>query len=306
MAIRYSDAMTNMLAGEFGLRQCINGSNITLFTGSQPTSANDTSGAAQPIISLTSSDGVYTPNVDAKWQATFSALSGSVDITSITVGGIQLLGGTVTGTSETELAAAAVVSINANSNNIGFKAESTGAVLVITAPFGSGDSLNAFQMVITTSGSITTTYNDSPSFNGSTYTVGVSSVNGLEFNVPVDGSGLPTPESVYYIAKKDGQTWSGKNGFGPATAQSDTIFSGITNNTSYTAGWGRICIDSLDTGLDATSGIDGYPRLDFSVGASNSDLIIQPTPVFYVNTTIGSEIETVINTFILKVKKNLG
>lgn len=182
MAIRFSDAATALIIGDTGLKGAITGSKIHFFSGSQPSSANDSSGTSQPIIAFTAS-------------------------------GL-----------------------------------------------------------------------------------------GLEFENPADGSGLTPPEDVFYIEKSSLQTWNGNNGFDSAGA----VFSGITDGSTYTAGWGRIIASVGDSGSDATSGTGGYVRVDFSIGTSNADCIMLPTPSFLVNTASGQEYESILSSFILKIKKNMS
>ncbi len=293
------------MAGDIGLRRAIYGSHITFFTGSQPASANSTIGSSQPIITFTKADGVYTPEVKASWQAEFSSVSGTATITSITVGGIELLSGEVSGDNITDIASSAAESINENVLNLNFTAFSSLGVLTVQAPKATGTKLNGLNLVVATSGTINTAYNDSPSNNGSPFVDGVDHENGLEFTYPQDGAGLSPAESVFYIEKPSGDVWSGLNGYGPATATKTALFAGITNGQTYTAGWGRICVDAGDTGFDATSGLDGYVRVDFSVGTSGADCIMLPSTSFLVNTALGNEIQSVINSFRLKLKKNM-
>jgi len=124
---------------------------------------------------------------------------------------------------------------------------------------------------------------------------------GMNFEAPADGATLTPAEAVYFIQKSLTETWNGKNGFDA----DGNVFAGITNGSTYQAGWGRVIVSAGDTGNDATSGTSGYVRLDFSVGAANADCIMLPNPSFLVNTTSGQEIESVMTNFILKINKQM-
>lgn len=298
MAIRLSDAAAILMLEDVGLRRAINGCNITLFTGSQPMSANDGAGSMQPIINFTKDDGVYTETKQATWSVSFSAVSGTVYIPSISVGGLILIEKTVSATSESILASTLAQEINEAATNLDFSAVATAGTLVITAPHGTGAAYNNAILEVSSSGSVTITFND-PSHNGGVFSAGVNHVNGLSFAYSEDDG------DSFSIKKDPSETWKGKNGYGPATSSIDSVYNGITNGNTYTAGWGRICVSEGDTGLDSTSGINGYIRIDFSVGSANADCIITPSPTFTVNTNSGQENESVFNQLKLNIAKKM-
>ena len=75
MAIRLSDAAAALTIGDTGLRGAINLCKIIFYTGAQPSSANDSIGSAQPIITFFAAGGLsFATPVDG------SALSPSEDI----------------------------------------------------------------------------------------------------------------------------------------------------------------------------------------------------------------------------------
>jgi len=301
VAIRYSDASLAKITGNSGLRQLVEGSKILMFTGAQPANPNQSAGTAQPIVAFTDDNGVYSAEVSAKWQFTLSGVSGTAGITSMAIGGVEILGTTATNTTATSIVEDTATAVNANVSNQGYNASFSGDSLVITAAKGSGGTLNALSLVIATTGTVTTTYDDT-AHTGAPSVIGVMSSNGLSFNVGADGSSLSPSFDGFFLQKKTGQTWKGRNGYD----SSNTLFSGITTGTSYSAGWGRICMSVNDTGLDATTGIDGYARIDFSVGSANADCIMLPAPSFFVETATGQEIESLINSFILKINRRMS
>jgi len=310
MAIRFSDAATALMAGDVGLRRALSGAHLVFYTGTQPTSGNSSIGTSQPIIAFTVNDGVYVADTKAQWKVTFTDTTANDTITSIKIGGaagtnsFDILGGTVTAsaTDDTTLAIQVAAAINANIANCDFTATSSSGVVTISAPKGSGTAFNSCLMVVAGSG-VTSTYDP---VGGGVFTTGVASSNGLTFGAPLDGASLSPAEDIFYIEKSSTETWKGKNGFGPATAAATAVFTGIVNGTTYTAGWARICASSGDDGSTATSGETGYIRVDFSVGTSGTDFVMSPTATFAVNTTSGAEIESVINSFRLKINKKMA
>jgi hypothetical protein len=294
MAIRYSDAATALQAGETGLRQALSNANITFFTGTQPTSANDSYGSSQPIINFTLADGVLTNETKTVWETTLSGLTGTAGFSSIKVGGFEILGATITSTTLPLILTAVCNQINDYQGNLGFSATNDGATKIqVIAPKGTGANYSGVAIAYTTSGTITAT-------GTAITTAGVAAVNGLTFNPPSNN----TIDVTYDLSKPASETWSGSNGYGPATAVATAAFGGIVNGTTYTAGWGRILCSASDDGSTATSGATGYIRVDFSIGTSGTDFIMSPAATFTVNTT--TPVVTSINSFTLQVAKNLA
>ena len=108
MAIRFSDAAAAMLAGDTGLRLGISNFYLDFFVGTQPTYANDAE-AGQKIISFrkaTAGVDVFIADTQAQWKVTLSGTSGS--LTTVKIGGFDVLGGTIAfATTLTALATAA-------------------------------------------------------------------------------------------------------------------------------------------------------------------------------------------------------
>lgn len=300
MAIRLSDAAAALMAGDVGLRRALANAHMVFYTGSQPSSANSGIGTSQPIVAFTVDDGVLTEETLANWEVVLSGIAGTAGLSSLTLDNMEILGSTVTNTTLAGLADDLADAVNAFIGNAGVTATSDGVdTVTIVAPKGSGASWNSMVLAATESGTVTATESSA----GAVTVSGVAGVNGLTFDVQADGADLVPAETNFYIAKPSGVTWKGKNGFGPADAAATAVFTGIVDGSSYTAGWGRICASPGDDGEGATSGESGYIRLDFSVGTTSQDFIISPSASLTVNTTGGSEIESIINTFKLKVSK---
>jgi hypothetical protein len=297
MAIRFSDAATALMAGDVGLRRALANATVTFFTGDQPASANTGYGSAQPIISFTKDDAVYTPNIEQTWKVTFSTYTPTTTIDTVKIDNLDILGGATSFGADIATGCAAIAAaINANIYNCDFTATATATEVIVKAPRASGAFFNSGVLTVTkTGGTLTATVNG-------VITTGVTGGNGLTFDTPAEN----VDTLSFDLVKPTAQTWKGKNGFGPATSAATAVFSGIATGTTYTAGWGRITCDSGDSGSTATSGASGYVRVDFSVGTSGTDFIMSPAATFTVNTTSGSEIETTLNSFRLRVKKNMA
>jgi hypothetical protein len=325
MAIRFSDAATALQAGDAGLRRALANCSLTFFTGTQPTSANDSYGSSQPIISFTNADGVLTADVPAVAVYDLTGWTTADTLTSITVASYEVLGTAATTINFTNYATAtlAAAAVAAQINNylgaIDFTASSSGATFTIYAPKNSGAVFNNAAVIVTgvcasaghiKSGGTPETANATPyTFTGNGRfgnatgggTVGVAAANGLTFMAPANN----TTDLTYDLIKPTSEVWKGKNGMGPADAAlATTPYSGIVDGTTYTAGWGRLLCSAGDSGSAATSGTTGYVRVDFSVGTSGTDFIMSPAATFTVN--IATPIETTINTFTLQVAKNLA
>jgi hypothetical protein len=300
MAIRLSDAAAALMAGDVGLRRALADAHMVFYTGTQPSSANSGIGTAQPIVAFTLDDSVMTEETLATWEIVFSGLTGTAGLSALTLDNIEILGATVTNTALGTIADDVATQINSFIGNAGVTAVSDSVdTVTVTAPKGSGAFWNSAVIAGTESGTVTCTETG----GGAVVVTGVTAVNGLTFDVAADGADLVPAESNFYIAKPAGVTWKGKNGFGPADAVATAVFTGITDGNSYTAGWGRICASPGDDGSGATADANGYIRLDFSIGTSSEDFVISPSASLTVNTTGGSEIESVINSFKLKVAK---
>jgi hypothetical protein len=292
MSVRFSDAAIALQIGDVGLRRALSNASITFFTGSQPASANTGYGTSQPIISFTNADAQLVPETRARWEVTFSDTTASDTLDTLLVGGISLISGVMTAatTSDSDLAEAVALNINSSVYNLGFTATANGGLLTVIAPIGTGDKLNTAILSGTATG-ITLTLSSA----GATTTSGVTSTGGLIFDSPV------AYNLGFELVKPSGQTWSGRNGFGPAESSDSTLYSGVVNGTTYTAGWARILCSPGDTGVNDTSGEDGYIRVDLSVGASGSDILMSPAATFYVDTTYATSMVTALNSFRVKV-----
>lgn len=300
MSIRLSDAATALMAGDVGLRRALSNAHMVFYTGAQPSSANSGIGTSQPIVAFTKDDNALTEETPSGWEIVFHSLTGEAGLSSLKLDNMEILGATITNTTLASIVDDIAAQINRFLGNAGVTAVSDNVdTIAISAPKGAGVSWDTMVIAGVESGSITAIESNT----GLPVISGVLALNGLSFDVAADGAELVPAESNFYIAKPVGETWKGKNGFGPATALATAIFTGIVDLSSYTAGWGRICASPGDDGEAATSGADGNIRIDFSIGTTSEDFVISPSASLTVNTTGGSEIESILNVFKLKVAK---
>lgn len=259
MSIKVSTGLANEITDRAALRTNLQNGRLLIFSGTQPTNA-DTASNGTLLCTITNSSGAFVGETLAVWTVVLSGSAGTVD--SIKVGGIELMSGSVSFTTDLTTTAAAVASnINNFFSMLDFTATSSGANVYVTAPKGSGATLNS--MVCTASA---TTMTATPSSAGAVTTAGVTTVNGLQWAFPA-ASGKVAMSG----------TWSG---LGVAAG---------------TAGWFRYCCDSADAGTAAST---SYRRLDgtVTITGGGGDITIDNT-----NVSI-NQIVTCSNTYLSTVQ----
>lgn len=228
MTIRLSTSLRNAIVGYSGFAAAFSGATLEVRTGTQPATA-DAADTGTLLGTVTLSSGAYTPETPASQTITISGTSGSVD--TVTVGTVNIIPqGSVAFDTDTTTTAAALR--DAIIRNGLYKATSSGAVVTVIAPAGTGDMHNGLALSTTTT-TLTAT-------SGGNIAGGVSAVNGLKFSAPSAGS----------ISKLG--VWS---------------FTGIAVGT---AGHFRIKASASDAGgVDSTA---TYPRMDGSIATSGADM----------------------------------
>lgn len=245
MALRLSSGLRNFLNEGGSLKHAFAGGKLLLYSGAQPTLAND---AVQGTLlcTYTASSGAHTVEVSAKGTLTLdTGASGSVD--TFTVNSIEIMGSsTAFDTSLTQTAANIVTKVNDNPKNKLFKASSSGAVITLTAKPGLGTLPNGW-VVAATYTTITGTAANMGS--GGAAVAGVNQVNGLLFGDSAAGA----------LVKLPTQTWSGVAG------------------ASGTAGWFRLVGSVVDAGSADSSEV--FHRLDGNVATSGANLNLSSTTI---------------------------
>lgn len=256
MALRFSDGFLTALAGGQGyydiLRNCI----FEAYSGTQPTSAN-MAPTGTKLFTATLAKGTLTPETRAAMTVSLAGITTAETVTSLLIGGVEILGSTITyATSSDATAAAMAAQINAYRSNPDYNAVYTsGSSFVVYAPKNTGTSLNGLAITVAgtaaAAGHITINSEaagTNPDTLSATFggvatgsTPGVVAVNGLELTFPTSA-----------VLSKSG-TWQG------------------TAVASGTAAWGRfVCRNRLTGGADsgALDALAVDMRMDVAIGTS--------------------------------------
>lgn len=191
MALRYSDGARSFLAADGSLKDMFQNGKIEIYSGAQPASAN-AAVTGTLLCTITDSALARTAEVLSAGSVTLTGgASGSVD--TITVNGIDILGGSVPfNTSLNQTAADVAAQCEALRSSTEYEVSAAGAIITITARPGTGATPNGFVVASTTT---TITKTDANMAGG------VTAVNGLKWGAAVAG----------VLAKLSAQTWSGVN-----------------------------------------------------------------------------------------------
>jgi hypothetical protein len=234
---------------------------MKLYSGAEPATA-DAQATGTLLATLTLSGAAWTPEVLAEYAGTITGASGT--ITSVKVGGLEILGSTVTFlTDVTTTAALVAAKINDHSSVTQFVARSSAGVVYVKCPPTSGTAYAAITIVTAVSGGdVAFTVASSGLPNGSNgTTLGVAAVNGLNFQFPAV-AGVFTKET--------------------------TVWEDTSADAAGTVGYARLTLDGADDFTLSTL----YRRIQFSVGVSGADITSQ-----ILTTTLTAPV--VLNTFAL-------
>ena len=254
MALKYSTAARNAMAGILSYKDMFQNGRIEIYTGAQPATA-DAAVTGTLLCTITSSAGALTNEVLSAGTVTLNTgAAGSVD--TLTVNGVEVMGAAVAfNTSLTQTAADVAAQINRYHSYAEYIATSSGAVVTITALPGTGTTPNGF-VVASTATTITKT--------DANMAGGVAGVNGLRFGAPSGGA----------IAKLSTQTWSG------------------VNAGTGTAGWYRRYGSVADAGGADAKLV--YYREDGAISTAGAELNMSSTAlVALATTTIGASTLTI-------------
>lgn len=214
MTIRLSTQLRNNLVGPKGVGATFANGIIEIRTGSQPATA-DSSSTGTLLGTVTLNSGAYTAETRASATITLTGSAGSIDTVNIgTTGPVNIIPlGSVAFTTDLTTTAAALRDAIIRAGIC--HATSSGAVVTVIAPSGTGDAWNGLALTATTT---TLTATSSGNMTG-----GVDAANGLTFAAPASG-----------VLSKSG-VWS---------------FNGVANGT---AGWFRIIASATDDGSSSTT-----------------------------------------------------
>lgn len=212
--IRLSTALRNNIVGPKGVGATFAGGIVEIRTGTQPTTA-DSAATGTLLGVLTVASGAFTAETRATATITLSGSSGSINTVNVgTTGPVNIIPlGAVSFTTDLTTTAAALRDAIIRAGL--YHATSSGAVVTVIAPNGTGDAHNGLALSTTVT---TMTATSSGNMSG-----GVDAVNGLQFSAPASG-----------VLSKSG-VWS---------------FNGIAVGT---AGWFRMKASALDDDTASTT-----------------------------------------------------
>lgn len=268
MALRLSTGFANYIASGGGWGDALKNGIIKVYSGSQPTTANDAATGTLLCQFSTGADGAFTAEVPCVAKIDFT--SATTSCTALTIGTISLLSGTSLTGADTVLAAAVAADINATNTTPDFYAVvggeviggitfgSDASIVYLIAPKNAGTSINGATVACTVGGgSVAINGGSSTTLGGAgSHLVGANAVTCLSMTYP----------PVVGTISKSG-TWQ------------DTLA-----NATGTAGWFRfLCTPYFDDGSTTliTTGHNAKKlmRLDGTVGTSGSDMIISSTSI---------------------------
>lgn len=239
MTWRPSQALRNFMMLHAPFRVAMSNCVLKIYTGAQPATA-EAAPTGTLLCTFSNASGALTREVYATGTVTIAGSSGSIN--TITVAGIDVLGGAVNFTTDlTTTAAAIAAQINANPGNSMVVATSSGAIITLTM-------LPGFGAFTATVGGTQTTMTVTNVNIGSAQ-AGTSPVNCLQW----------AGTAANGVISKSGATWSG------------------VAAASGTAGWFRIEASVADPGtLDST---DSIMRIDGACATSGAELNLGTTTI---------------------------
>lgn len=253
--MQLSTKLANLIASGQDVRSAIGNFKRLIYSGTKPATA-DAAINGTLLATLTKDGGAATFETRPVWAVTIAGTMGGT--VTIKMGGAPIHAAVTSVTDATTTAAALAAAINATTIKpfAGFTASSSGAVLSIIGPVGSGASLNALVCTTTVTNSVTATVASSglPDGNNGT-TLGVAAVNCCDFDA----------RSVAGVLSSS-QTWKD-----------------LSADAGGTATWFRDVYDAADTGTASTAFLRKQGSVTTTGGGGDmelgSTLITSGTPV---------------------------
>ena len=240
MALRFSTGLRNFLNEAGGVKQALNNGKIFIYSGTQPTTANDAASGTLLAI-ITKASGALTEEVQAAGSVTLSTgASGSID--TLTVNGLSILPAAVPfNATLAQTAIDLATAINNNPQNLLFAALASGTAVSITAKPGLGALANSWVVASTA----TTITKVDVNLSG-----GVTAVNGLTFGDAASG----------ILVKNPAETWTG-----------------VGLSPGGTAGWFRF--EGSVAEAEGTETTDTLIRMDGNIATSGANLNMSSTTI---------------------------
>ena len=300
MALKFSKAVNNAIASGIGWGDVVKNSVIDIYSGSQPTNADD-SATGTKLARFTLSSAALTAEIRANCRIAFTGGTlAPADTIVATVGGTTIGTATgLTGTATTLAAPALAAAINSTwsfpdyvavvagtavgSITYGAAANAASEVFIL-GPKNAGATCNALSANLTVSTAANAAYaingataNTATNFANAAHGGAGTSANGLGV-VAVNALTMTYPANVGKISKSG--TWSA---------------TGAANGTAaYFRLLGTPNFDDGTTNISSATDNILIMRIDGSVGTSGSDMVIS-------NTTIAANATQTVNTFDLTV-----
>jgi hypothetical protein len=255
MSLQLSTKLANLIASGQDVRSAIGNFKRLIYAGTIPTTA-DSAINGTLLATLTKDGGDAVFETRPVWAITIGGSMGGT--VTIKMGGAPIHTAVTSVTDATTTAAALAAAINATTIKpfAGFTASSSGAVLSVIGPVGSGASLNALVCTAAVTDSVTATVASSglPDGNNGT-TLGVNAVNCCDYDA----------RSVAGVLTSS-QTWK------------DT-----SADAGGTATWYRDVYSAADTGIASTAFLRKQGTITSTGGGGDmelgSTLITAGTPV---------------------------
>lgn len=253
--MQMSTKLANLIASGQDVRSAIGNFKRLIYSGTKPTTA-DSAINGTLLATLTKDGGAATFETRPVWAITIAGTMGGT--VTVKMGGAPIHAAVTSATDATTTAAALATAINGTTIKpfSGFTATSSGAVLSVIGPVGSGASLNALVCTTTVTNSVTATVASSglPDGNNGT-TLGVAAVNCCDFDA----------RSVAGVLSSS-QTWKD-----------------LSADAGGTATWFRDVYDAADTGTASTAFLRKQGSVTTTGGGGDmelgSTLITSGTPV---------------------------
>ena len=253
--MQMSTKLANLIASGQDVRSAIGNFKRLIYSGTKPTTA-DSAINGTLLATLTKDGGAATFETRPVWAITIAGTMGGT--VTVKMGGAPIHAAVTSATDATTTAAALAAAINGTTIKpfAGFTATSSGAVLSVIGPVGSGASLNALVCTTTVTNSVTATVASSglPDGNNGT-TLGVAAVNCCDFDA----------RSVAGVLSSS-QTWKD-----------------LSADAGGTATWFRDVYDAADTGTASTAFLRKQGSVTTTGGGGDmelgSTLITSGTPV---------------------------
>ena len=255
MSVQISTKLANLIASGQDVRSAIGNFKRLIYSGTKPTTA-DAAINGTLLATLTKDGAAATFETRPVWAITIAgAMGGTV---TVKMGGAPIHTPVTNATDATTTAAALAAAINATTIKpfAGFTASSSGAVLSVVAPVGSGASLNALVCSTSVTDSVTATVASAglPDGNNGT-TLGVDAVNCCDFDA----------RSVAGVLSSS-QTWKD-----------------LSADAGGTATWFRDVYDAADSGTASTAFLRRQGSITTTGGGGDMELgstqITAGTPV---------------------------